>query len=907
MMQSRPRRVMRDADCDDDEPLVNMFIHNAVPASSSSSDLSDNLSVDAFSASESESGDEQVMFFNPLFFKFQKENWLTASKEAAKQFEARKLARNTKRQKCNESAIRRRETQMINHQLPKIHRRKPISHASRSGRRDNRLARSEGEITTEDEFSDQEHSCGAKKSKLVCSYLETMWKDSVQDDDNICEIWRDITVESDDFNDSKVGASFEEFRSTTAADKDMHFVKYGAIIASNLSFSTSLITGYTMITISTKRKQKTRIIGCSVSIASRSRKATAIVAAATTQLEFENFTSASLHANDQRSNILHSAKMRRGLTKKNNNCKCVFRLHMDKFFFWCLTPRRNGSHHSKHPTNAHLLKQHVSTEAVSFLADSGVRLNPTQSAAFVTSKNGGKLVTRKAVRTALENADPLLGFTPAAKILSHLLTANVDFVVCFARRNSNGFVVEKISVVHKQGANYVLDASGMDHTAEFEAEPDPHVPASAHTLLPHDSFLSGSLKILKASIPWKGVFELYHVAWAFPDQQKLASLYPEICCFDTTCKTNNEGKPFGYLIGFDHENVTLKWASVMLASESLQAFWWLFAIAMVHLYSHSIRFRIVQFLTDGDSNMIRAIRGSILRGLYNPSCVVRRCWFHLLTLNFEEAYKFFRVDGNVARTAIFNVKMLGKEAETSSDFELGWSQIIQWINAQPTDKLFSLYHKNVLMDYLDSILSIRDDWAQYAMVHAKLSLQKNTTCPNEGSHWGLKRDGFINDQADIDVVVKSDIAKVTILSFERIKETGRQLLMQSANPSTVMEAMLFHHFTKHVANVISKMMRKLNSGYVIKRGEKVSVRLRRSIVGVRYQRVFKIRTSERQIFLHDDDTISCECPDFYLTGIPCWHLICYNMGNMEPDVRSVPNFQSQHRLVTVSLLVESVN
>lgn len=76
---------------------------------------------------------------------------------------------------------------------------------------------SEGKITTEDVFSDQEHSCGAKKSKIVCIYLETMWKDSVQNDDNVCEIWRDITVQSDDFNDSKVGASFEEFRSSTAA------------------------------------------------------------------------------------------------------------------------------------------------------------------------------------------------------------------------------------------------------------------------------------------------------------------------------------------------------------------------------------------------------------------------------------------------------------------------------------------------------------------------------------------------------------------------------------------------------------------------------------------------------------------------------------------------------------------
>ncbi len=148
------------------------------------------------------------MFFNPLFFKYQKDNWLTASKEAAKQFEARKLARDTKRQKCNESAIRRRETQMLDLQLPKIHRRKPISHASKSGRRDNHLARSEGEITTDDKIIDQDNACAAPNSKIVCDYLETMWKDDVQDDDNICEIWRDITIESNDFNDSNMGHFF---------------------------------------------------------------------------------------------------------------------------------------------------------------------------------------------------------------------------------------------------------------------------------------------------------------------------------------------------------------------------------------------------------------------------------------------------------------------------------------------------------------------------------------------------------------------------------------------------------------------------------------------------------------------------------------------------------------------------
>ncbi len=512
------------------------------------------------------------------------------------------------------------------------------------------------------------------------------------------------------------------------------------------------------------------------------------------------------------------------------------------------------------------------------MAESGVRLNPTQSAAFIASKNGGKLVTRKVVRSALENEDPLLGFTPAAKFLSHLLTANVSFVVCFARRDENGFVVDKISVVRKlTGDPFVLDASGMLQSSEIDAEI--HVPASAHTLLPPEAMLSGPLKNFKNFIPWSGVFELYHVAYAFQDQQTLAGLFPEICYFDTTCKTNNEGKPFGYLLGYDQDNLTFKWATAMLASESLQAFWWLFAIAMVQLYPLSVRGRIIQFLTDGDADMIRAIRGTILRRLYNPCAVVRRCWFHLLTLNFEEAYKFFRVDGNVARTAVFNVKMLGKEAVTLAEFDCGWSQILQRINAQPTNQMFSLYHKNVLIEYLESILSIREDWAQYSMVAARLYLFKNTTCPNEGSHWGLKRDGLINDHADIDVVVKSDIAKVSILSFERQKETKRQLLMQSANPSTAMEQMLFRFFS----NLIAKMMPKISNGYVIKRGDKISIRLRRSARGVRYQRVFKVRTSERQIMFHDNNEISCECPDFGITGVPCWHLIFYNMGNLEKE------------------------
>lgn len=232
---------------------------------------------------------------------------------------------------------------MIDAPLPKIHRRKPTSHHAKGGPRPDRQARSEGDLSTEDEYRGVADD--SQESKNACILLVSMWKDKVHDDDNVVEIFQRLTVEVEDFD------------------------KFGAIIASNLIFSTSLQTGYTMITTSTRRRDSTRIIGCSVSIASRSRKPSFVVPASLTQQDFSNFTTASLAINNQRANKLHSASRRRGLTKKNSNCKCVFRLHMDKVFgqgVWTLKPRKFGSHHSRHGTNAHLLKQHVQTDAVAF-------------------------------------------------------------------------------------------------------------------------------------------------------------------------------------------------------------------------------------------------------------------------------------------------------------------------------------------------------------------------------------------------------------------------------------------------------------------------------------------------------------------------------------------------------------
>jgi hypothetical protein len=226
----RKSRVLGDEDDYDDEPLV-------IGVSSDSGSSSDNEEEEGF---RSESGDEQIMWFNPLFFEFQKLHWLSASSEAAKQFAARKHARIIKRQKCRENAERKRARgQLLDGNLPKIHTRKRVSHHSKSGQRDDQLARSEGEISTVEEVDENEIG-NSQNTKNACILIEKMWKNVTPDHENIFEPFECVTVDAENFE------------------------KYGAIIASNLSFSTSMQTGYTMITTSTRRSDQTRILGCSV-------------------------------------------------------------------------------------------------------------------------------------------------------------------------------------------------------------------------------------------------------------------------------------------------------------------------------------------------------------------------------------------------------------------------------------------------------------------------------------------------------------------------------------------------------------------------------------------------------------------------------------------------------------------
>ena len=119
--------------------------------------------------------------------------------------------------------------------------------------------------------------------------------------------------------------------------------------------------------------------------------------------------------------------------------------------------------------------------------------------------------------------------------------------------------------------------------------------------------------------------------------------------------------------------------SFLLQNQTRQAFLWLFQVAMVALYygrfvyaRRSVRVAI----TDGDDDMIVALagafdfldnRGNMLWGSVNNLVLLRRCYFHLFSLNFNAHYKSFKyTDGGVGRQVRDAFKYAAHHAETEA-------------------------------------------------------------------------------------------------------------------------------------------------------------------------------------------------------------------------------------------------
>ena len=123
-------------------------------------------------------------------------------------------------------------------------------------------------------------------------------------------------------------------------------------------------------------------------------------------------------------------------------------------------------------------------------------------------------------------------------------------------------------------------------------------------------------------------------AWIDEHGWKMFHRFPEVAFFDTTFKTNNEGRPLFLMVGRDSEGKGFVVLRILMPNETKAFFMWIFLRVMVLLLSKTTLSRTNLLLSDGDAQEYTSLDDSISNHVM-PNAIRNRCGFHLVTKSWD--------------------------------------------------------------------------------------------------------------------------------------------------------------------------------------------------------------------------------------------------------------------------------
>jgi len=127
---------------------------------------------------------------------------------------------------------------------------------------------------------------------------------------------------------------------------------------------------------------------------------------------------------------------------------------------------------------------------------------------------------------------------------------------------------------------------------------------------------------------------LLAAAWAREDERRLFEMFPEVLMFDVTFGTNNEGRPLGVAASPDANMNVFTPIRAFLPSQCRWVFDWIFRTAIPTLLGKEALRRMQLLITDGDVNIYNAF-DSVQSELY-PNATHGLCLYHLVTQKLED-------------------------------------------------------------------------------------------------------------------------------------------------------------------------------------------------------------------------------------------------------------------------------
>jgi hypothetical protein len=371
--------------------------------------------------------------------------------------------------------------------------------------------------------------------------------------------------------------------------------------------------------------------------------------------------------------------------------------------------------------------------------------------------------------------------------------------------------------------------------------------------------------------------------------------HPHKCIIDTTCKTNAAKKHFGYVSGNTTAHNWFKWATFMLENQTRNAFFWLFSLALVLLYYGNFalaRLSVRVAITDGDDDMIVALGAALdIVDAYGVRCwgtrsagvFLRRCQFHLFTLNFNDFYKsFVRRDGNVGLDVVEWFKYAVTHAETQQEFLHAFKAIRSAVEKKDITALFTSAAQLQLLAWLDARRLDYKTYCRY-VIYGVVDDFENTTNAAESAHHRLKSDVAVNNKTELRILARSDLLSVTQLYKEHEHEHAVRVLEVSLS-DIPFEKCARSHLCKRAADDVVKefMESKYYKVGECTDGSGCALVWRTFADDSSSKLPFRFKRGPR-VLREVDGKITCPCPLFVATQKVCRHIIAFNEGNFGPE------------------------
>ncbi|KAK0581986.1 hypothetical protein LWI29_020141 [Acer saccharum] len=151
------------------------------------------------------------------------------------------------------------------------------------------------------------------------------------------------------------------------------------------------------------------------------------------------------------------------------------------------------------------------------------------------------------------------------------------------------------------------------------------------------------------------------------------SHFGDVVCFDTTCKKNKAGRPFGMFLGVNHHKQTTIFGAALLYDETAETFMWLFETFITAMSGKKPK----TILTDQDAAMAKALT------IVWPETHHRLCIWHIYqnaAKNLSGVFERFREFAKDLSECIY-------EYEEEDEFLDAWEMMLEKYNLKSNEWL----------------------------------------------------------------------------------------------------------------------------------------------------------------------------------------------------------------------------